>query len=264
MSGNETDVQMVGRTRSSVPDRMPEAPMSLHGHAPELSSRALADGRTGTLDARTVVHLQALAGNASVSRLIEDEQAPDKVRSAIGDGGERMDSQTAQSMSARFGEDFSDVRIHQDGAAAASARAVNAHAYTVGSDVVFDAGQYDPSSDAGQRTLAHELTHVVQQRNGAVSGSDIGGGLAVSDPADRYERAAAANADRVMSSAAPSAAGMSAQRHSDDDEHAPAPVAQREELPEDEERNRLGHDRPARGRSRRKESLRADVPMDPR
>ena len=112
-------------------------------------------------------------------------------------------------------------------AAAESARAVNAHAYTVGSDVVFDAGKYDPSSPAGQRTLAHELTHVIQQRNGAVSGSDIGGGLAVSDPADRYEQAASANADRVMSSAAPAAPAMSAQRHADEDEHALAPVAQR-------------------------------------
>ena len=233
MSGNETDFQMVGRTRSGLPDRTPEADV-LPTHAPELSSRALADGRTGTLDAPAVVHLQSLAGNASVSRLIEDEQAPDKVQSVIGGGGERMDAQTAQTMSARFGEDFSDVRIHQGGAAADSARAVNAHAYTVGSDVVFDAGKYDPSSATGQRTLAHELTHVVQQRNGAVSGSDIGGGLAVSDPADRYEQAAAANADRVMSST-PAASASSVQRHADEDEHAAAPVAQREVVPEEEE-----------------------------
>ena len=87
------------------------------------------------------------------------------MQSVVGQGGgERMDPTTARSMGARLGEDFSDVRIHQGGAAAESARAVNAHAYTVGSDVVFDAGQYDPSSPAGQRTLAHELTHVVQQR----------------------------------------------------------------------------------------------------
>jgi hypothetical protein len=169
-----------------------------------------------------------------VSRLIEDEQAPDKVQSVIEGSGDRMDPVTAQSMSARFGEDFSDVRIHQGGDAADSARAVNAQAYTVGSDVVFDAGKYDPSSPAGQRTLAHELTHVVQQRDGAVSGSDIGGGLAVSDPSDRYEQAAAANADRVMSSAAPTPA-MSAQRHTSEDEHSAAPVAQREAaVPEEE------------------------------
>lgn len=74
--------------------------------------------------------------------------------------------------------------------------------------------------------MAHELTHVVQQRQGAVSGSDIGGGLAVSDPSDRYEQAASANADRVMSSSAPAPTPqISAQRHADD-EHS-GDVAQR-------------------------------------
>ncbi len=90
MSGNETDMQIVGRTRSGLSDRTLDADV-LPVHAQELSSRALADGRTGTLDAPSVVHLQAMAGNASVSRLLEDEQAPDKVRSVIGGGGERMD-----------------------------------------------------------------------------------------------------------------------------------------------------------------------------
>ena len=226
MSGNEMDLERLGRARSGVADRTSEAVL-VPAHAPELSSRAIADGRTANLDAPSVVHLQSLAGNASVSRLIEDEQAPDKVRAVVGQGGgERMDPQTAQSMSARFGEDFSDVRIHQGGSAAESARAVSAQAYTIGSDVVFDSGKYDPSSPAGQRTLAHELTHVVQQRQGAVSGSDIGGGLAVSDPSDRYEQAASANADRVMSSSAPAPTPqISAQRHADD-EHS-GDVAQR-------------------------------------
>jgi hypothetical protein len=59
--------------------------------------------------------------------------------------------------------DFSRVRVHTDPLAAESARAVNALAYTVGSDVVFGAGQYAPGSASGRRLLAHELTHVVQQ-----------------------------------------------------------------------------------------------------
>ena len=235
MSGNETDLEMVGRTRPGVPDRATEAAL-LPAHTPELSSRAIAGGRASNLDASSVVHLQALAGNASVSRLIEDEQAPDKVRAVVGQGaGERLDAETARSMSARFGEDFSDVRIHQGGSAAESARAVSAHAYTVGSDVVFDSGRYDPSSPAGQRTLAHELTHVIQQRQGAVSGSDIGGGLAVSDPGDQYERAASANADRVMSGSAPAPAAVSAQRATDEDESVAQSVAQREDVPEEED-----------------------------
>ena len=159
-----------------------------------------------------------MAGNASVSRLIEDEQAPDKVKAVVGQGGgERLDPDTAQSMGARLGADFSEVRIHQGGSAAESARAVNAQAYTVGNDVVFGSGRFDPASPEGQRTLAHELTHVVQQREGAVGGSDIGGGLAVSHPQDRFEQDASTTADRVMASGPP-APTIAAQRHADHDE----------------------------------------------
>jgi hypothetical protein len=65
----------------------------------------------------------------------------------------------------RFGQDFSQVRVHTDGRAAESARALNALAYTVGQDVVFGAGQYAPDSPAGRRLLAHELTHTIQQQS---------------------------------------------------------------------------------------------------
>ncbi len=233
MPGHETDLEIIGRTRSSAPERSPQT--ETPAHAAELSSRALADGRPATLDTPSVVHLQALAGNASVARLLEDEQAPDKVRAVVGQGGgERLDATTANAMGARFGEDFGDVRIHQGGAAAESARAVNAQAYTIGNDVVFDSGRFDPGSPAGERTLAHELTHVVQQRQGAVSGSDIGGGLAVSDPADRFEREASATADRVLASPAPTTAPATAQRHAQDEPLGSA-TAQREEEPEEEE-----------------------------
>jgi hypothetical protein len=63
----------------------------------------------------------------------------------------------------KFGFDFSKVRVHSDGEAEKSARAVNALAYTVGHDVVFGSAQYAPSSSAGRRLLSHELTHVAQQ-----------------------------------------------------------------------------------------------------
>jgi outer membrane protein OmpA-like peptidoglycan-associated protein len=65
------------------------------------------------------------------------------------------------------GYDFGGVRIHTDDKAAESARAVNALAYTVGRDIVFEAGQFEPATHQGQRLLAHELTHVVQQNQGA-------------------------------------------------------------------------------------------------
>ncbi len=63
----------------------------------------------------------------------------------------------------RFGYDFSAVRLHHDGAAAAAAQAVHARAYTRGRDVVFDHGEYRPDTAAGRHLLAHELAHVVQQ-----------------------------------------------------------------------------------------------------
>src|SRR6185437_12549333 len=61
----------------------------------------------------------------------------------------------------------------------------------------------------GKVTLAHELTHVVQQRSGPVDGTPTGGGIKVSDPGDRFEREAATNAERVMSGPAPVAASPS-------------------------------------------------------
>jgi hypothetical protein len=63
----------------------------------------------------------------------------------------------------RFGYDFSQVRIHTGAQAAESSQALRARAWTVGHDVVFNAGQYAPESNEGRRLLAHELSHVVQQ-----------------------------------------------------------------------------------------------------
>ena len=69
-------------------------------------------------------------------------------------------------METRFGAEFGSVRIHADATAAESARSIGAAAYTVGRDIVFGAGRYQPHSAAGQRLLAHELAHVVQQSHG--------------------------------------------------------------------------------------------------
>jgi hypothetical protein len=67
--------------------------------------------------------------------------------------------------------------------------------------MVFRSGHYEPGSQAGQRTIAHELSHVIQQSQGPVDGTAASGGIKVSDPSDRFERAADHQADRVMSSA---------------------------------------------------------------
>ena len=84
-------------------------------------------------------------------------------------GGQPLSPPLRNFFEPRFGHDFSRVRVHTDAKATESARAVNALAYTVGQDVVFGAGQYAPQTWAGQRLLAHELTHVVQQNNTTAS-----------------------------------------------------------------------------------------------
>ena len=78
-------------------------------------------------------------------------------------GGQPLPEATRAFMEPRFGYDFSLVRVHTDARATQTAKAVNALAYTVGRNVVFGAGQYSPEIAAGQRLLAHELAHIVQQ-----------------------------------------------------------------------------------------------------
>lgn len=84
-------------------------------------------------------------------------------------GGQPLPKSVRAFFEPRFGVDFSGVRAHTDGRAAQLAQAVKARAFTVGCDVVFGAGQYAPQTASGQRLLAHELIHVVQQQGGAVS-----------------------------------------------------------------------------------------------
>ena len=180
-----------------------QAPTRRKEEADSAGADALIHGRTDALTASSVMHLQKTAGNASVTAALE-EQEPSLVKDVVGSGGgSPLDKETRGFMESRLGADLSDVRIHTDGKASESAKAVQAYAYTVGSDVVFQSGKYDPGSDSGKRMLAHELTHVVQQRSGPVDGTPAAGGIKISDPSDRFERAAETNADRVMSSAAP-------------------------------------------------------------
>jgi hypothetical protein len=89
--------------------------------------------------------------------------APPIVHDVLRSPGKPLDAATRAFMEPRFGHDFSKVRVHADGHAAESTRAVNALAYTVGNDVVFDTGHYRPETGSGRKLLTHELAHVVQQ-----------------------------------------------------------------------------------------------------
>ncbi|MGH7512923.1 MAG: DUF4157 domain-containing protein [Gemmatimonadales bacterium] len=92
--------------------------------------------------------------------------APSTVYEVLASPGYPLDAASRAFMEPRFGHDFSRVRVHTGANAAESARAVGAHAYTVGHDIVFGAGQLVPGTTAGRRLLAHELTHVIQQAGG--------------------------------------------------------------------------------------------------
>lgn len=189
---------------------------------PGLAYRAAAAGRMDVLGPAGLLGLQRAVGNAGVGALVsEEERSP--VLDVVGSGGgSPLDTDTRTDMESRLGHDFGDVRVHTDSRAHDSAKAVNAHAYTVGSNVVFQRDKYDTSSTEGRTMLAHELTHVVQQRSGPVDGTPAGGGVQVSDPSDRFEREAAENADRAMSASAPTTVAPS------------GPAVQREEAPEEE------------------------------
>ncbi|WP_416977375.1 DUF4157 domain-containing protein [Streptomyces sp. T028] len=211
-----------------------------------------ASARTSGPDNRLLA-LQRTAGNAAVVQLLRREghfsapaqeehrhgpdcghldavrtagAAPVVQRSAVHDvlrgGGRPLDDATRTDMESRLGADFSDVRVHTGSAARASAAEIGARAYTSGNHVVIGDGGGD------RHTLAHELTHVIQQRQGPVAGTDHGNGLRVSDPSDRFEREAEANAVRALAGPAPSTGPASA--HSTGQGHSGTGVLQRRKV----------------------------------
>ncbi|MCL9796276.1 eCIS core domain-containing protein [Frankia sp. AgKG'84/4] len=138
-------------------------------------------------------------GHQQAEQPVQRSTVPDVLRSP----GQPLDESTRTEMESGLGADFSDVRVHTGEAARRSAAEIGARAYTSGSHVVLGEGGAD------RHTLAHELTHVVQQRRGPVSGSNTGQGFRLSDPGDRFEREADAVASRVLARPAPAPAASS-------------------------------------------------------
>ena len=110
-------------------------------------------------------------------------EAPSIVHDVLGSSGHSLDPATRAFFEPRFGFDFSQVRVHSSSDAASSAQAVNAHAYTVGSHIVFGSGRFAPGTQDGRRLLAHELTHVVQQGGAAPGSRRLSGSLVQAAPA---------------------------------------------------------------------------------
>jgi len=137
-------------------------------------------------------------------------EAPPIVRETLDSPGQTLDPQTRSFFEARFGHDFSGVRIHADARAGQSARAVNALAYTVGRDIAFAPGRFAPSTTEGRHLLAHELAHTLQQPGSAHQAEAPSGPLPVTHSNTPEERHADSVASRALGNAVPNAAAGSA------------------------------------------------------
>ena len=200
-------------------------------------------GRPAKPQEKAAPSIASQIGNAGIARLVKGEgidrsgggpaQLDREIARAIDEQrgrGRELDADARSGLENAMGEDFSDVRIHDDAEGHELSRAVSAEAFTTGSDVFFQSGKYDPASSEGQKLLAHELTHVAQQR-GARPASE----MTVSDPGDASEVEATAIADRI-SSVQPSTAQTSAtvSREAEEEELQTSRV-DRQETPEEEE-----------------------------
>lgn len=107
--------------------------------------------------------------------------------------GGSLDSRTRDQIAPTLGDSLSDVRVHTDGTADELSRSVSARAFTTGSDLYFAQGEYQPGTNEGDKLLAHELSHVVQQRGAPTSGP-----LVVSQPGDALETEADEAVDELL------------------------------------------------------------------
>jgi hypothetical protein len=145
-------------------------------------AEAEADRIAGTImrTPEPVVQRACAACSAGVATCLQCEEDAEVQRKAAGSGGAAVGADFADGLGAgapldtaslaffepRFGGDLGDVRVHADARADAAARSINARAFTLGRDVAFAAGEYQPGSARGRGLLAHELVHVVQQSSG--------------------------------------------------------------------------------------------------
>ena len=145
------------------------------------------------------------------SRIPEGRRVRPSIVSAIDavrGGGLPLEPAVRERLEGGLGEAFGDIRVHADASAGALARAVSARAFTVGSDMFFAAGAYQPGSRDGDRLIAHEAMHVVQQRGAPASGS-----LNVSAPGEALELEAQKRADAFQAEVAAHGKSVSAGEH---------------------------------------------------
>ncbi|WP_228434417.1 DUF4157 domain-containing protein [Natrarchaeobaculum aegyptiacum] len=143
---------------------------------------------------------------------------PDPVRRVLSTPGQSLDAAVQSDLAERLGDRFDDVTIHTGPEAARACESVDARAFTVGSHVVFNHGEFDPDSATGKYLLAHELVHTRQQTDGRVTRLPADNQLEVRDSSSAYEREAdefaseALRSDAGVGSLTPSQAALSVQR----------------------------------------------------
>ena len=248
MELRETEREPEAATRAIEKDE--SGPDRSHTEADGRALRAVSTGTLGHVDHAGARSLQRMAGNQAMTAVLQRKSAEegDLDGSAVHDvvgkgGGQSLPEETQSKLAGAFGADVSNVRVHTDSAAQASAKAVQAKAYTVGNDIVLGEGHSLGSAET-DKTLAHEVTHTFQQAAGPVDGTAQGGNVSVSDPGDRFEREAHANEEKVASggfadvaSAGVSSSGL--QRQAEEtvqrDELAGAPAVQRMDDLDDED-----------------------------
>ncbi|ARS90699.1 hypothetical protein B1756_13810 [Natrarchaeobaculum aegyptiacum] len=154
---------------------------------------------------------------------LDDDQSgetavPDPVRRVLSTPGQSLDTAVQSDLAERLGDRFDDVTIHTGPEAARACESVDARAFTVGSHVVFNHGEFDPDSATGKYLLAHELVHTRQQTDGRVTRLPADNQLEVRDSSSAYEREAdefaseALRSDAGVGSLTPSQAALSVQR----------------------------------------------------
>lgn len=129
---------------------------------------AVVDDRSARRDSVRLSTALTLQRDSSDAGEVE---APLTAGEVLRSPGQPLEPDVRSFMNARFGHDFSKIRVHTGEPAALYAQVVSARAFTVGNDIVFGHGQYQPGTRAGKRLIAHELAHSLQQGAGGGLGT---------------------------------------------------------------------------------------------
>ena len=186
--------------------RQPAAPQPAPASIQEIAAPEAAARRRRVLQLHQANALQR-AGDAPAAPEADVGAAIERRRGL----GSPLPDATRGPLEESLETDLSDVRVHTDQTSDALNQAVQAKAFTTGSDIFFSSGAYNPGSGDGQKLLAHEATHVRQQRQGPVSATPTDAGVAVSEPGDPFELEAEASAETFVQRMQARSAGSAAE-----------------------------------------------------